>query len=185
MSQPGRTAGPPVRALVVALAACLSLPVALGGCGGPATFISATPPPDVFAEVWYKSPIPAVRDAVRQAMLDARITVDAAAGNDAEVIGAKQQVPYVGEGAGEPTPGPLPVYRVTATLTKQGDTHVRASVDVACPTCNGKVPYEWGYPDDLLRDIFDGASRILNERSARVSYPPRHRPVRWRPPQKH
>ena len=182
MSQPGTAPGPLARTLVSALAAGAFFLVALGGCGGTATFVSATPPPQMSAEAWYRNSVPAVRAAVRQAMLDARIMVDPAAGDDATVVGKKQQVPYVGKGAGEPVPGPLPVYRITATITTQGDTYVRASVDVLCPTCNGRVPYEWEYPGDVLRDIFDAASGILNERRGQVSYPPRYKPVRWRPP---
>ena len=184
MSRPGMAPVLPVRTLVAALAVCAFLPVALGGCGGPGTFISATPPPDVSADAWYKSSVPAVRAAIRQAMLNARITVDPAGDDAGAVVGTKQQVPYVGKGAGEPAPGPLPVYRFSVTITRQGDTHVRTSVDVVCPTCGGKVPYEWEYPDDLLRDIFDGARRILSEKRTRVNYPPRYRPVRWRPPRR-
>ncbi len=181
MSQPRTAPEPLVGALVSALAACAFFSVALGGCGGTATFVSAMPPPQVSADAWYESSVPAVGAAVRQAMLDARITVDPASGDSATVVGTKQQVPYVGKGAGEPAPGPLPVYRVTATITSQGDTHVGASVDVLCPTCIGKVPYEWEYPGDVLRGIFDRASELLNEKGVRVSSPPRHKPVRWRP----
>ena len=180
MSRPGMAPAPV--ALISALTASALLSVALVGCGGSATFVSVHPPPGVSADASYRSSVPEVRAAVASAMLDARITVDPAAGDDATVVGMKQQVPYVGKGTGEPVPGPLPVYRVTVTMTRQGDTHVRASVDVLCPTCNDKVPYEWEYPCDLLRDIFDGAPVILNERRGRVSYPPRHKPVRWKPP---
>ncbi len=181
MSQPGTAPGPLARTLVSALAAGAFFLVALGGCGGTATFVSATPPPQMSADAWYRSSVPAVKAAVRQAMLDARIMVDPAAGDDATVVGKKQQVPYVGKGAGEPVPGPLPVYRITATITTQGDTHVRASVDVLCPNCSGKVPYEWEYPVDVLRDIVNGAREFLGEKRVRASYPPRHEPVRWRP----
>jgi len=181
MSQPGTAPGPLVRVLVLALAACAFLPVALGGCGGTATFVSATPPPQVSADAWYVSSDPVVRDAIWQAMLAGRIVVDPARCDSATVVGTKQQVPYVGEGADEPAPGPLPVYRVTAIITNQGDTHVQASVDVLCPNCGGKVPYEWEYPVDVLRDIVNGAREFLGEKRVHASYPPRHEPVRWRP----
>jgi hypothetical protein len=181
MSQPGTAPGPLVRVLVSALAACAFFPVALGGCGGTATFISATPPPQVSADAWYESSVPAVRDAVWQAMLASRIAVDPARCDGATVVGTKQQVPYVGKGAGEPAPGPLPVYRVTAIITKQGDTHVRTSVDVLCSTCSDNVPYEWEYPVDVLRDIVNGAREFLGEKRVHASYPPRHKPVKWHP----
>jgi hypothetical protein len=118
-------------------------------------------------------------------MLRSGLTLFPGEGDPDALIASRQQVPYVGRGAGPPAPGPLPVYRVTATITRQDDTHVRVSLDVVCPACNGKVPYEWQYPGDLLREVLDGARRILSEKDARVSYPPRHRPARWRPPKRH
>ena len=181
MSQPVTAPGPLVGVLVSTLAVCAFLSVALGGCGGTATFVSATPPPQVSADAWYESSIPVVRDAVWQAMLADGIAVDPAHCGSATVIGTKQQVPYVGKGTGGPAPGPLPVYRVTATITNQGDTHVRAFIDVLCPSCTGKVPYEWEYPVDILRDLVNGAREFLGEKRVRASYPPRHKPVRWRP----
>ncbi len=181
MSQLGTSPGPLVRVLVLALAACAFLPVALSGCGSTATFVSVTPPPQVSADAWYESSVPAVRDAVWQAMLAGRIAVDPDRSDGTSVVGTKQQVPYVGSGAGEPAPGPLPVYRITATITNQGDTHVRASIDVLCPTCGDNVPYEWEYPVDVLRDIVNGAREFLGEKRVRASYPPRRKPVRWRP----
>lgn len=181
MSQPGTAPGSPVRVLVSLLAACAVLPMALGGCGGTATFVSAHPPPRVSADAWYESSVPVVRDAVWQAMLAGRIAVDPDRSDGTTVVGTKQQVPYVGKGAGEPAPGPLPVYRITATITDQGDTHVRTSIDVLCPNCSGKVPYEWEYPVDVLRDIVNGAREFLGERRVHASYPPRHEPVRWSP----
>ena len=185
MSQPGTAPVVRVRVFVAALAAGAFITVALGGCGGTATFVSATPPPDVSADAWFSSSVPAVKRAVASAMLRAGLTLFPGEGDVDTLIGSKQQVPYVGKGGGEPAPGRLPVYRVTATFTRQGDTHVRMSIDVLCPTCNGKFPYEWQDPSDLLRDVFDGARRTLNEKQTRVSYPPRYRPVRWRPPRRH
>jgi hypothetical protein len=101
------------------------------------------------------------------------------------VVGTKQQVPYVGDGAGAPAEGPLPVYRLRATIARRGsDTHVRATIAAVCQTCDGKTPYEWEYPGDLLRKVLEGARRDLNEKRVRVSYPPRYKPVRWRPPRR-
>jgi hypothetical protein len=173
--------------VVVAARACgLCLLLALSGCGAAATFISTTPPPDKTAEAWYGSPVWEVEAAIKQAMRGARIAVDPAAGGPGVVVGTKQQVPYVGRGAGEPAPGPLPVYRVRTVITRPGDvTHVGASIEVVCPSCGSTTPYEWEYPGDLFRDIFEGARRVLSDRGARVSYPPRHEPVRWRPPKRY
>jgi len=173
-----------IRVVVATLAGAASLLVGLGGCGAPATFISAAPPPDVTAEAWYESPPQAVRNAIAEAMAKARIAPDASASEQDVLAGTKQQVPYVGKGAGEPAPGPLPVYRIRMTITEAGDTHVRADIDVVCPTCTGTVPYVWEYPGHLLRSVIEGAQQILGEKQGRASYPARHEPVKWRCPRK-
>lgn len=167
-----------------ALVGAASLFVSLSGCGVPATFTSAVPPPDVTAEAWYESPAPAVGDALAEAMVQAAITIDASAGDPRELVGSKQQVPYVGRGAMEPTPGPLPIYRFRMSVDGTGGTHVRANIDVVCPACSDDAPYVWEYPDDLLRNVFEGARELLGEKRIRASYPPRHKPVEWRCPRK-
>ena len=172
------------RAAAATLAGAASLLVSLSGCGAPATFTSAVPPPDVTAEAWYESPAPAVSDALAEAMVQAAITIDASASGPGELVGSKQQVPYVGRGAVEPAPGPLPVYRVRMNVDGTGGTHVRANIEVVCPTCSDDVPYVWEYPGHLLRNVFEGAQRLLGEKRVRASYPPRHKPVRWRCPRK-
>ncbi|MFH1690833.1 MAG: hypothetical protein ABIE42_11475 [Candidatus Eisenbacteria bacterium] len=183
MSQLTTATGRAARVVVAAGACGLFLLLALSGCGAPATFVSTTPPPDMTAEAWYGSSVPEVRAAISKAMRGARIAISPDAGGAGTIVGTKQQVPYVGRGAGEPAPGRLPVYRVRTTITRPGDvTHVRASIEVVCPSCGSKTPYEWEYPGNLFRDIFEGTRRILSDRKARVSYPPRHEPVRWRPP---
>jgi hypothetical protein len=133
------------------------------------------------AEAWFDSPVQAVRDAMAVAMARAGIAIE---GDDAELVGVKQQVPHVGRGAGEPAPGPLPVYRIRVTFARDGGTRVRARLEPVCPACNGKTPYVWQYPGDLLRDVFEETRQALGEREARFSYPARHKPVRWRPPKR-
>lgn len=167
-------------------AAGLCLILTLGGCGAPATFISTTPPPDMTAEAWYGSSVPDVVVAIGRAMRDARIAIDPLGGDAGTIVGTKQQVPYVGPGAGEPAPGPLPLYRVSVSVIRQGDlTHARAAIDVVCPACGSEAPYEWEYPGDLFRDIFEAARRTLSDGGTHASYPPRYRPVRWRPPKRY
>ena len=167
--------------------ALLALPalLAAGGCGGPATFVSTEPPPDSVAEAWFGLPVTEVRAAVRQAMLDGGLVIDQPASDATTVVGTRQQVPYVGEGAGELAGGPLPLYRVKVVLSRDGRTHVRATAHAVCPTCDGATPYEWEYPGDLVRDILEGAHRRLGDPGARFNYPPRFRPARWRPPRPH
>ena len=172
------------RAAVAMLAKAASLLVSLSGCGAPATFTSAVPPPDVTAEAWYESPAPAVSGALAEAMLRAAIAVDASESEHGVLVGAKQQLPYVGRGAAEPAPGPLPVYRVRVHVEGTGGAHVRADIDVVCPACSQEVPYVWEYPGHLLRSIFEDARRLLGEKRVRATYPPRYRPVRWRCPRK-
>jgi len=165
--------------LSAAFAACVA--GALAGCAPSATFVSAEAPPNAAVDVAFANGIPAVSDALRRAMGRSGITVKPGL-DDARVVGVRQQVPYVGAGATDPAPGELPVYRVTATVTRREVTRVRAIVEVLCPACDGTTPYEWEYPTDVLRHVIDGAREILRERGGRVAYPPRHRPARWRPP---
>ncbi len=167
-----------------ALLALLAL-LAAGGCGGTATFVSAEPPPDSVADAWFGRPVTEVRAAVLQAMLDGGLVIDQSASDAATVVGTRQQVPYVGEGAGELAGGPLPLYRVKVVLSRDGRTHVRATVHAVCQACDGATPYEWEYPGDLVRDILERAHRRLGDSAARFEYPPRFRPTRWRPPRPH
>lgn len=155
--------------------------IALAGCGAPATFVSVTPPPDLDADAWYGSSLPAVRTALRRAMVETGLTLGDDAG-EATVVGLRQQVPYVGEGAGDPVPGRLPVYRLTARLSSEGGTRVRVHVSVVCDVCDGATPYEWEYPGDIVRNVFERTRRMLGERHARYACPERYRPPRWRPP---
>jgi len=185
MSFAGRTGERPLLAIAPALAAGAFILVALTGCGGPASFTSTEQPPDSTSEAWYKSPAPAVRAALAGAMVEAGITIDRTVSDTGMVVGTKQQLPYTGRrGPPEPSPGPLPLYRVSATVSKRGDTHVRALFQAVCTSCGGKTPFVWEYPGDVLRDVFEGAGRLLSEKSQRVTYPPRHEPVRWRPPRR-
>ena len=55
----------------LARATALSLVVAAAGCGGPARFVSANPPPDTAADAWFRSGIPAVRAALARAVTEA------------------------------------------------------------------------------------------------------------------
>ncbi len=174
------------RVVAAALVGGLCLLATLNGCGGAATFVSTEPPPDVTAEAWYTSSVPQVKAAIGRAMRGARVAVDPDAGGAGTIVGTKQQVPYVGTGAGAPAAGPLPVYRVAVTVRRQGDlTHAGASIEVVCPSCGSETPYEWQYPGDLFRDIFERTRRILSDRGGRTSYPPRHEPVKWRPPRRY
>ncbi|MEA3409469.1 MAG: hypothetical protein U9Q95_03880, partial [Candidatus Eisenbacteria bacterium] len=61
MSRPRMAPAPSAGALISALAACALLSVALGGCGGSATFVSVHPPPRASADAWYRSSVPEVR----------------------------------------------------------------------------------------------------------------------------
>jgi hypothetical protein len=169
------------RSFVAATLVVLTLSTA--GCG-PATFVSTQPPPDVHAEAWFRSPVAKVESALRQAMSEDGLSLepeDAAA----VVVGVKQQLPYVDEESGQPASGPLPVYRLRATITRADETRVEIVLDPKCVACDGQTPYEWEYPCDVIRSILDRTRRILRENRARVSYPPRYRPARWhRPPRR-
>ena len=184
MSFSDRTGARPLLAIAAALVAGALILAALTGCGGAASFTSTERPPDSTSEAWYESPAPAVRAALAEAMVGAGITIDETAGDAGMVVGTKRQLPYTGRRAPDSPPGPLPLYRVSATVSNRGDTHVRAQFQAVCTSCGGKTPFVWEYPGDVLRDVFEGAGRLLSEKSQRVTYPPRHEPVRWRPPRR-
>jgi hypothetical protein len=152
------------------------------GCGGPATFVSPDPPPDTTADAWFLSGVPAVGAAVRQAMTEHGMAIDAAKSSATVVVASRQQLPYVDESSGRPASGPLPAYRVRAVLSRAGETRVRLTIAADCRACDGATPYEWQYPVDLTRRVFERTRAILGERRPRFAYPPRYRPVRWRRP---
>lgn len=170
-------------ARAVVAATCAALAAGMG-CAGPATFVSADPPPDVDAEAWYASAMPAVRSALERAMIDAGMIVDRDASSQTKIVASKQQMPHIGEGTDEPAAGPLPVYRLTAELSRPGDTHVLATLVVRCAACNGETAYQWEYPGDVVRRVFEETRKILKERSPRYRYPPRFVAPPWRPPRR-
>ena len=153
----------------------------LTSCAPSATFVSAEPPHDVEVSASFTSGAPAVTNALRLALGRSGITPDPVDAAENRVIGVRQQVPYVGAGASNPAPGQLPVYTVTAVVTPGERTHVRLSVIVQCPACDGSTPYEWEYPVDVVRNVLERTRRMLGERGTTVDYPPRHRPTAWRP----
>ena len=163
-----------IAAAVVALAA-------VAGCGGTATFVSAEPPPDTAADAWFLSGVPAVRSALRQAMTEHGMSVDPKTSSPSVVGAFKPQLPHVDEASGAPAAGPLPTYRIRATLSRARETHVRLLVKAECPACDGLTPYEWQYPGDVVRSVFERTRSILGERRPRFAYPPRYRPPRWAP----
>jgi hypothetical protein len=164
-----------------ALGTVLAAVVLTAGCAGPATFVSPDPPNDVRVEAWFPKPIERVRGAVADAMVHSRVSIVAGKSTPTLVVGEKPQLPYIGEDAGAPASGPLPVYRVRAALSRRGvDTHVRVSVDPSCPACDGQTLYEWEYPVELVRNILEGTRSKLGGRAPRISYPPRFVPPRRR-----
>ncbi len=109
------------------------------------------------------------------------MTIDAAAGSKTVVVARKQQLPHVDQASGGPVSGPLPVYVLTAALTRNVNTHVRASVSVDCPSCDGATAYVWEYPADLLRRVLEDTRGTLKERGARLALPPRYAPPKPAP----
>ena len=167
----------PLRTL--ARAAALSLVVAAAGCGGPARFVSPDPPPNTAADAWFRSGVPAVRAALAAAMERNGIAIDREACTPTVVAGVRHQLPYVDGSSGEPVRGALPAYRLRAVLTRAERTHVRLTLRPQCASCDGRTLYEWEYPGDVIRTVFEDTRRILGERGHRFSYPPRYRPARW------
>jgi hypothetical protein len=154
---------------------------AAAGCG-PATFVSAEPPPETHAEAWFASSLAKVEGALNRAMFENGLSVDSST-STGEVVATKQQLPFVDEESGQPASGPLPLYRLRARITRPGQTHVKVVLTAECRACDGETPYEWEYPGDVIRAVLDDTRKILREKRARVAYPPRCRPVRWhRPP---
>lgn len=156
----------------VAVLACAA---ALAGCGGPATFVSADPPPVTKAEAWFLSTVPNVHSAMRQAMVDNGLEVEPGA-EEAQLVGTKKQLPFVDEDSQAPAEGPLPVYHVTADIKRTGETYVSLVLMPECSTCGGSTEYEWEYPGDILRDVLNEAQNILLESRARFVYQDRFRP---------
>lgn len=163
------------------VSAALLAALCLSGCAGPSTFVSPTPPPDTEAQAWFKSDVPAVRAALARAMVETDLPLDHDASGPRLVVASRQQVPHV-RGAAAPAPGPLPTYTLRARLSPADGTHVEATVTVDCPSCNGTSAYEWEYPGDLVKEVFQATRQILGERSPRFRHPPRFRPTPWRPP---
>ena len=157
----------------------LALLWAGSGCAGPARFVSPEPPPDTTAEAWFASGPPAVRAALVAAMESQGIAIDAAACSPTTVVGVRHQLPYVDETSGGPARGTLPAYRLRAVLERRDHTHVRLTVRVHCPACDGVTPYEWEYPGDVIRRVLDRVRRALGERRPRFAYPARYRPAPW------
>ncbi|MBD3366607.1 MAG: hypothetical protein GF405_00365 [Candidatus Eisenbacteria bacterium] len=144
--------------------------LAAGGCAGGSTFVSTTPPPDTSGDAWFIADAPRVRNAVARSMQEHGFALDAGTGG-AVVAGTKPQL--VAEG--RPADG-RPVYRLRCIITRQGDTHVRATVAPQCAVCDGTTEFEWEYPADLVRGVLERTRTLLGERRARIDYPPRYRP---------
>jgi len=167
------------RGFVMTLAAAGVL--AAAGCGGPATFVSTAPPPETSADAWFVCPPAKVRGAVRQAAVESGFSLNPG-GPDHLVTGTKQQMPYIDEETSKPTTGPLPLYELTARITREEKTHIRLSIDPVCTACDGQTPYEWEYPVDLLRDIMQRTTGLLRGSKSRIVYPGRYRPPEWHRP---
>jgi hypothetical protein len=152
------------------------------GCAGPSTFVSPEPPARAQVDASFPNDLPAVRLAVTQAMDLAGLAPLPGEGNPTVIVAEKHQLPYIAEDAGAPAAGPLPLYRMRATLSRRGvETHVRIVVQPECPACNGTTPYEWEYPVDLIRRVLERTRSTLGHRGPRIDYPPRFVPRRWRP----
>ena len=161
------------------LAASAVVAVALlAGCGGPATFVSADPPPATTASAWFAAGVPAVRDALARAMASEGLTLDSTGGTTL-LIGSKHAVPYIDDETTTPVAGPLPLYVLEATLARPKETHVRLVLLVR-DDGRPNVPFEWEYPSDLIRGVLDRARDHLREPRARYDVPPRYRAPRWR-----
>ena len=171
---------PFLAALLLPMLAALALTIA--GCGGVATFVSGSPPPDTTAEAWFARPPGVVRDAIKLAMIDLAMTIDSGESGPAVLVATRDQLPYVGADSSEPAAGRLPFYRVAVALSPAGsDTRVVVTVRGVCPACNGLRPYRWQYPEDVVRAVFERTRDIVNEPHARFAYPRRYRPPAWRP----
>jgi hypothetical protein len=158
-------------------ATAFGLFVALLGCGVPATFVSPVPPSDAGADAWFAGPVKEVRQAFRQAMLDAGMSIDIGRSSPMMLVGLRQQVPYVDGDSEGPATGSPPIYVMRVELSRPAaETHVRMIVDVQCPSCDGTSPYVWEYPADLIRNVIEHARDTLREQSPRINYPTRYRP---------
>lgn len=154
----------------------------VAGCAGPATFVSPEPPHEAHADALFPRTIERVRAAVAETMVESGLTIVPEETSRTVVVAEKTQLPYIGEDAGAPAAGPLPVYRVRAALSRRAaDTHVRVAVLPQCAACDGSTPYEWEYPVDLIRSILEQTRSKLGHRGPRIHYPPRFVPRRWRP----
>ena len=159
---------------------CATL-VLVAGCAGPATFVSPEPPHEAHADALFPRTIERVRVAVGEAMVESGLTIVPEGTSRTLVVAEKTQLPYIGEDAGAPAAGPLPVYHLRAALSRRGaDTHVRVVVAPLCPACDGSTPYEWEYPVDLIRGVLEKTRSKLGRRGPRIHYPPRFLAPRWR-----
>jgi len=160
--------------------ACAAVVLA-AGCAGPSTFVSPDPPAGTHAEAWFPKPMERVRQAVAEAMVLAGMSIVPGESTPTAAVAEKPQLPYIGEDAGAPASGPLPVYRMRAVLSRRGvDTHVRVAVEPSCPACDGATQYEWEYPVELIRSVLERARSTLGHRGPRIQYPPRFIPRRRR-----
>lgn len=155
------------------LALLLLTALILGGCAGGATFVSTAPPPDTSGDAWFVAGAQRVRNAVARAMQDRGFAIDGETSGPALVVGRRTQRLAETADAVEP-----PVYTLRCVIARQGNTHVRATIDPTCPACDGATEFVWDYPADLLRDVLERTRTLLGERRARVDLPPRYRPPR-------
>ncbi len=152
--------------------------LALGGCAGGSSFTATSPPPDTSADAWFVASPERVRNAVARAMEEQGFALMTDPDTGAILRGTKPQLVADGRPVEQ-----MPIYVLRARVTKEGNTHVRATVSPECPVCDGVTEFEWEYPTDLLRDVLGRTRALLGEGTARLSYPPRYRPpIRRRPP---
>jgi hypothetical protein len=145
--------------------------VVAGGCAGGATFTSTDPPPETTADAWFIASQPRVRNAAARAMQEHGFALDPD-GGPALVVGTKAQRPADGQASSEKSP----TYLLRIVITREGDTHARATVLPECALCDGSREFEWEYPADVLRGVLERTRDLVGERRARLVLPPRHRP---------
>jgi hypothetical protein len=159
--------------------ACAALALAVG-CAGPSTFVSPDPPPQTHVDARFPNAVDPVRMAIRDGMAKAGMSIIGEECSRFVLVADRRQLPYIGEDAGEPASGPLPILRMRAVVSpKDTDshvTHVRVTVEPVCRACDGATPYEWEYPVELIRDVLEHARKRLKHRGPRIAYPPRYLP---------
>jgi hypothetical protein len=154
-----------------ALALTLLTALLVGGCAGGSTFVSTSPPPDAAADAWFVAAPARVRNAVVRAMQEHGFALRETPDDSALVVGTKPQL-----GAEDVRVDDRPLYVMRCVLTRQGNTHVRATVLPQCDACDGEAAFQWEYPADLLSGVLGRTRTLLGERTARVVSPPRYRP---------